>query len=238
MTMDTKQAELTTALTALGPLFDNSWGKLLWAWAEQYDLVDGILAEMAGCHNVATATGLSLDLIGQGLRFPRELDEADQSYRARLMLEIDIRSSQGTLEEIRDLVARSLQIDPATILIYQNKAPSLGLVDLPYFVEVSLNWKRLKAELSTGLFKFSDNPTVSTHASSKGFDTGAWERVATVSTLPSVIIVAILERILSTGVQYVIAVHGGFKFADDPTTSTHASQRGFDTGRLRKTVVV
>ena len=238
MTMATKQAELTAALTAMGPLFDVSWGKLLWAWAEQYDLLDGILAEMAGCHNVATATGHSLDLIGQGLRFPREADETDQSYRLRLQLEIDIRSSQGTLEEIRDLLARYLQIDPATILLYQNKAPSLGLIDLPYFVEVSLNWKRLKAELSSGLFKFSDNPTVSTFSSSKGFDTGAWERVATVTTLPSVIIVAILERILSTGVQYVIAVHGGFKFADHPTTSTHASARGFDTGRLRKTVVV
>lgn len=230
--------ELNDTLKALGHLFNDSpsggFGKLFSAWADQHADMTSILVGVRNGHLVAMATGYALDLIGQALRFPREDGELDEPYRDRLQLEIDIRCSEGTLTEIRDIIARSLLIDHSTILIYQNEAPSLGLVDLPYFVEVSVNWGVLAAELTSGLFKFSDDPLVSLYGSDYGFDVGKWDRIVTQTTLPSTILNELLERILATGVQYVIAVHGGFKFSDDPLVSTHASSRGFDTGRLRK----
>jgi len=209
-----------------------NFARLFWPLAKEMAEMREILETIRDSRYLESAEGYSLDLIGSGISLGRDDDESDFAYRKRLQLELLILCSQGTLEEIRTIISEALNIESGHIKIYNNAAPSEDLTDIPYFVEISVHERHYpKAEFAHG-FKFSDNATESTFNSPLGFDMG----VGMWSKEPAAILTELeelLERILPTGVQYQLAVHGGFKFSDNATVSTFDSLQGFDNGAWR-----
>jgi hypothetical protein len=206
-------------------------GKLLYPYLSLQELETETIAAILDSRYLETAFGASLDLIGDQISCGREASESDESYKKRLRLEIMVITSAGTLEEIRTILSTALDIAPGQIQITNNASPSQALEDLVYFAEVSLNYGAFLLGGSTQWFKYSDLATEDTLDSPYGFGRGKWRGdgmspetvVATVSYW--------LERILATGVQYVIAVHGGFKFSDHATTDTLDSDQGYGRGK-------
>jgi len=195
------------------------------------------LEEILASRYLETATARSLDLLGAGIALGRLAGESDEAYRKRLRLEIKILCSQSTLEEIRAILSEGLGIPPDAILIYNNASPSQGLTDLPYFCEISLNHGALLLNEASRLFKFSDDYDAPAYESPRGFNVGKWRRTRNITREQMILeIVALIERILGTGVQYLIAAHGGFKFSDVYDTPAYESNRGFDRGRWRRAV--
>lgn len=222
----------------LGHYYNTSEGggiaKLFYSYAQAIDCQSVISQAIRHNRYLATAEGRSLDLIGTGLGVGREQEETDELYRKRLRLEIMVLTSEGTLEEIRTILAEALGVASDTILIYNNEAPSQGLTDLPFFCEISLNHGCMLLDEASRLFKFSDDPVTSTYESKRGFDNGKWRESNKTQVQMLAATNAWIERILGTGVQYQIAAHGGFKFSDKATVSTFDSDRGFDNGRWRR----
>jgi len=207
--------------------------KLFYPYARAAERRETILDAIHEQHFLDTAVGYSLDLLGAGIGVGRLEDENDEAYRKRLWLEYMILTSSGTLEQVRAILAEALSIDPANIWAYYNESPSQVLDDLPYFVEISIGHSALLLDEERPWFKFSDNAEVRTAASEQGFDTGQWLGRATTKAEWLAEVHALLERILATGVQYVIAGRGGFRFSLEAETRTPDSDRGFDRGPWR-----
>ncbi len=207
--------------------------KLFYPYAQAADRRQSILEAIYEQHYLETAVGYSLDLIGRAIALGRLEDEIDTAYRRRLRLEYMILTSSGTLEQVRAILAEALGIEPGTILIYYNESPSQVLSDLPYFVEISIVHSALLLDEDRPWFKFSDDSETRAEASEQGFNTGQWLGRSTTKAEWLVELNALLERILATGVQYVIAGHGGFRFSLESAARTDDSDRGFDRGSWR-----
>lgn len=230
--IDERTAEL---IRAFGYVYDerptSGIGKLLYPYLSLQELEEETIEAIRDSRYLETAFGASLDLIGDQINCGREASESDESYKKRLRLEIMIITSTGTLEEIRTILSTALDIAPEQIQITNNASPSQALEDLAYFVEVSLNYGAFLLGGTTQWFKFSDSPTASTFDSPYGFGRGKWRGEGMSPETVVATISAWLERILATGVQYVIAVHGGFKFSDHATVDTLDSDRGYGRGK-------
>lgn len=206
--------------------------KLFSPWASRIDEYLDTWTGVAASHFLDSATGISLDYIGSKFGMGRAENEPDEDLRARIKLEIMILISSGLVEEIRSIISAKINIPVGDILIYQNEAPSEGIGWLPYYVEISVLSKHLPQAGYEKGFKFATDPVVSTYDSSRGFDGGVLQWMVTPAAMLSAL-EELIERILSTGVQYAIAVHGGFRFSADPTTSAFGSDQGFDAGAFR-----
>ena len=229
-------SELQRVLTKLVHYYNDSpsgnIAKLFSPWASRIDNYLDTWTGIEASHFLDTAAGISLDYVASKLRMGRIEAENDENFRARIKLEIMILISSGLVEEIRSIISAKMNIPLGDILIYQNAAPSEGISYLPYYVEISILSKHLPQEGYEKGFKFSTNDAVSTYGSVRGFDGGVLQWMVTPAEMLTAL-EELIERILSTGVQYAIAVHGGFKFSDDAVTSTYDSSRGFDAGAFR-----
>jgi hypothetical protein len=230
--IDTRSREL---VRAFGYVYDerptSGIGKLLYPYLALEELETETIEAIRDSRYLETAFGYSLDLIGDQIRCGRQVGQTDESYRTRLRLEIMVLTSAGTVEEVREILAEALEISPSQIQVTNNASPSQALEGLPFFVEVSLNYGAFLLGGGTQWFKFSDQATASAFDSPYGFGRGKWRGDG---MTPETVVATIsywLERILATGVQYVIAVHGGFKFSDHATTDTLDSDRGFGQGK-------
>ena len=207
--------------------------KLFYPYAQAADRREAIREAIHEQHYLETAAGYSLDLIGRAIGLGRLEDEIDTAYRRRLRLEIMILTSSGTLEQVREILAEALGIDSANIWVYYNESPSQVLSDLPYFVEISIVHSALLLDEDQPWFKFSDDPENRAEASEQGFNTGQWLGRSTTTAEWVAEVHALLERVLATGVQYVIAGRGGFRFSIESDARTDDSDRGFDRGPWR-----
>lgn len=232
-------AELQDLLSVLGHYYAADGGsniaRFFTSHANRIDEIRSILAEIRQNRYLDTATGYSLDLIGDKLSLGRESGEIDTSYRRRLKLEIMILISQGRIDEIREILSEGLQIDLDQIRIYNNEAPSQGLTNLPFFCEISIDWGALLLDQEDRWFKFSDTASRVT-GSARGFDVGKWKGRSGTHVQYLSEANELVERILGTGVQYQIAAHGGFRFSLNPTTRTDSSSYGFNSGRWRRVI--
>lgn len=235
--------ELDSIMTpeVLGHLYSTDRGsgvaKLFYPYAQSRDNVTRVHDEIYSGRFLATAAGHSLDLLGAGIGLGRNVSEPDDAYRRRLRLEYMILTSEGTLEDVRAIIAEALELDPGSIWIYFNESPSDGLTDLPYFVEIQLAHGVMLLGEEHGWFKFAGSDEARVASSEYGFNVGKWRSSREMD--PDAFIAeinALLERILATGVQYVIGFRGGFRFSISETERTADSDRGFNTGRWRGTV--
>lgn len=86
----------------------------------EVDDVDNSLSSVLDARHINTASGSSLDRIGELGGIQRRTNEGDDKYRARIKANITAGNSGATFDDVASFTAATLQIDPSTVDIDTN----------------------------------------------------------------------------------------------------------------------
>lgn len=117
-------------------------GKVLLILSEQIDDLNGTLTTVENYRDLNSATGTTLDLIGQAVGQPRG-KATDEVYRILIRARIARNASDGTTDKIILALSLALNTDPSNIKINElsdggvYEPATIGLVNLP--LEALLN---------------------------------------------------------------------------------------------------
>lgn len=117
-------------------------GKVLLLLSEQIDDLNGTLTTVENYRDLNSATGTTLDLIGQAVGQPRG-KATDEVYRILIRARIARNASDGTTDKIILALSLALNTDPSNIKINElsdggvYEPATIGLVNLP--LEALLN---------------------------------------------------------------------------------------------------
>ena len=181
--------------------------------------------------SISAATGDRLDTLAERYGVYREAGESDEDLRERLYTEVLICTSAGTVDELKTILSRVLEIPGEEIVIYLNTSPTLGIDIIDTYIEVGLPLAYFGELETPDIFMFSDEDTVSNFDDPYGFDYG--RLLYGVTGLPDTSgIYALLERIVAAGVGFTVSGYGGFMFSDWDTVPNFDDDNGFEAGML------
>jgi hypothetical protein len=181
--------------------------------------------------SIGAATGNKLDILAERYGVYRQADEPDESLRERLYTEVLICTSSGSVDELKTILERVLEIPGEEIEIYLNTSPSLGIDIIDTYIEISLPLAYFGELETPDIFMFADSETVPDFDDPYGFDYG--RLLYGVVGLPDTTeIYALLERIVAAGVGFTVSGYGGFMFSDWDAVSNFDDDNGFGAGML------
>lgn len=176
---------------------DSNIGKLLSLFSYNYDLIIDDLNLQSSWYNIDNAQGTTLDEFGYMVGIERG-SWSDEQYRVRIKIKIAQNISNGTINEIIDILASTLNTDVSQIKIEPlwpiGKPATIQITDIPFevlnqsgmseieFVNIVKSIVKSGIQVETinlkGTFVFSsindeneDNPT-------GGFDVGTFGYVS------------------------------------------------------------
>lgn len=167
---------------------DSNIGKLLNLFAEQYDLVRLDLLKQLDWKNIDKAEGAALDELGKMVNVPRGTWD-DQQYRVRIKTGIARNISDGTINNVIEILASTLSVDVKSVKVEalwnQGKPDTIKISEIPYsaLVRSGMTQEELieitKLIVSAGIdvetlylkgtFRFSTSPTDNEISPDTGF---------------------------------------------------------------------
>jgi hypothetical protein len=117
-------------LTVIYPFEDTNLYGLLSGLAAAYDDIDEAVQDLLEQRHVETATGRSLELLGDLADVSRQSGESDDKYRKRIVASFRAGLSGATFEDLLSFLEFILEIDGETIEISQDTGARAS-VNLP-----------------------------------------------------------------------------------------------------------
>lgn len=117
-------------LTVVYPFEDTNLYGLLSGLAAAYDDIDDAVQDLLEQRHVETATGRSLELLGDLADVSRQSGESDDKYRKRIIASFRAGLSGTTFEDLLSFLEFILEIDDETIEISQDTGARVS-VNLP-----------------------------------------------------------------------------------------------------------
>ncbi|RKS83331.1 hypothetical protein BDK61_2674 [Haloarcula quadrata] len=163
------EASLKTPYPADGEI----WSALITAFANEYDELEQVFADILAAKFVTSATGEQLDRLATIFDLERRTDEPDSVFRIRAQTALRSQLSSGTIDEIRETIAVLLDAEIDDVVVDEPTDIEPARVDIGVWEE-QLNDRNL----TTDEFFQEAEPLTAAGVDVQGYARGTFEYAA------------------------------------------------------------